>query len=145
MKPMFQIIFCVALCTLMSQHVSAQSNLKVNIKNIKNDRGDILVGLYDKASGFPRHVKDGKVIKARGNEMTVTFSDIQPGSYAVSVLHDENQNKDLDQNRIGKPKEGFGFSNNAMGIIGPPSFKRARITVPDSKDTDITINMKYYQ
>ena len=145
MKPVLRISFIFLFAAMVGHHLRAQSSLTINIKNIKNDRGDILVGLYDKASGFPRHVKDGKVIKAKGSEMTVTFSDIQPGSYAVSVLHDENQNKDLDQNRIGKPKEGFGFSNNAMGFIGPPSFKKARITVPNSKDTDITINMKYYQ
>ena len=123
----------------------AQTNLNITITNIKNDHGDILVGLYDKASGFPRHVIDGKVVKATVDEMIVTFSDLMPGMYAVSVLHDENQNKDLDQNRIGKPKEGFGFSNNAMGVVGPPSFRKARISVPKSKNTDITINMKYYK
>ena len=75
-------------------------------------------------------------------EMRVTFSDIKPGNYAVSVFHDENQNKDLDQGMLGKPKEGYGFSNNVMGLIGPPSFKKARFYVPDGKSS-IAIKLKY--
>ena len=120
----------------------AQSNLIVTIQNLKNLNGDLLIGLYDNASNFPRKVATGKVIKVTEKEMKVTFPDIKPGNYAVSVLHDENQNKDLDQSRLGIPKEGYGFSNNAMGVIGPPSFKKARFHVPDG-DSSITIKMKY--
>jgi len=120
----------------------AQGNLTVNIENIENNNGDILVGLYDSLARFPRKVSTGKVIKVTGKEMQVRFSDVKPGNYAVSVLHDENQNKDLDQGMLGKPKEGYGFSNNVMGLIGPPSFKKARFHVPDGKSS-ILIKLKY--
>lgn len=120
----------------------AQSNLTVNIKNLKNSDGDILVGLYDNDSNFPRKVSTGKVIKVTEKEMHVTFPDIKPGNYAVSVLHDENQNKDMDQGTLGIPKEGYGFSNNVMGVMGPPSFRKASFHVPDG-DSSITIKMKY--
>jgi len=86
---------------------------------------------------------DGKVVKVTETEMVVTFPDIKPGNYAVSVLHDENQNKDMDQTGLGIPKEGFGFSNDVMGMIGPPSFKRAKVLVNEHQDTDISIKMKY--
>jgi len=121
----------------------SQTTLTVTIMNIKNNNGDILVGLYDKAAGFPRHALDGKVVKVTDNKMKVSFNDIKPGNYAVSVLHDENQNKDMDQGKLGIPKEGYGFSNDAKGVMGPPSFKKARIAVASAKDTDITIKMKY--
>ena len=120
----------------------AQSNLIVTIENLKNINGDILIGLYDNASNFPRKVATGKVVKVTEKLMKVTFPDIKPGNYAVSVLHDENQNKDMDQGRLGIPKEGYGFSNNVMGVMGPPSFKKARFHVPDG-DSSITIKMKY--
>jgi len=74
--------------------------------------------------------------------MQITFADIKLGNYAVSVLHDENQNKDLDTNMLGIPKEGYGFSNNVTGVIGPPSFRKARFHVP-ARGSSITINMKY--
>src|SRR5690349_5051697 len=96
----------------------AQSNLIVTIENLKNINGDLLIGLYDNASNFPRKVATGKVVKVTEKLMKVTFPDLKPGNYAVSVLHDENQNKDMDQGRLGIPKEGYGFSNNAMGVMG---------------------------
>ena len=98
--------------------------------------------LYDSTSNFPRKVSTGKVVKVEDKEMQITFADIKPGNYAVSVLHDENQNKDLDQGKLGIPKEGYGFSNNVMGVMGPPSFRKARFRVPAGKSS-ITIKMKY--
>lgn len=120
----------------------AQSTLTVTIQNLKNIDGDILVGLYDNASNFPRKVATGKIVKVTEQVMRVTFPDLKPGNYAVSVLHDENQNKDMDQGTLGIPKEGFGFSNNAKAVMGPPSFKKARFHLPDG-NTAITIKMKY--
>lgn len=140
MKSFVMPFICFALFT--STLSFAQSSLTVNIQNLKNENGDILIGLYDNASNFPRKVSTGKVVKVTDREMHVTFSDVKPGNYAVSVLHDENQNKDLDQGRLGIPKEGYGFSNNVMGVIGPPSFRKARFHVPDG-DSSITIRMKY--
>jgi uncharacterized protein (DUF2141 family) len=120
----------------------AQSTLLVNIQDIKNKNGDILIGLYDSTSNFPRKAATGKMVKVTDKEMQITIANIKPGNYAVSVLHDENQNKDLDTNMLGIPKEGYGFSNNARGVIGPPSFRKARFHVPVG-GSSITIKMKY--
>jgi uncharacterized protein (DUF2141 family) len=125
------IVTLISICLLASWHLGhAQSTLVVTIKDIKNKNGDILIGLYDSTSHFPRKVDTGKVVKVIDNEMKITFAGIKPGNYAVSVLHDENQNKELDTNRLGIPKEGYGFSNNVTGIIGPPSFRKARFNGP---------------
>ena len=132
----------ISLCLVLGGLCLAQGILVVNIKNIKNTNGDILIGLYDSTSNFPRKVSTGKVVKVEDKEMQITFADIKPGNYAVSVLHDENQNKDLDQGKLGIPKEGYGFSNNVMGVMGPPSFRKARFRVPAGKSS-ITIKMKY--
>jgi len=137
------IVTLISICLLASWHIGhAQSTLVVTIMDIKNKNGDLLIGLYDSTSHFPRKVATGKVVKVTGKEMQITFADIKPGHYAVSVLHDENQNKNLDTNKLGMPKEGYGFSNNVTGIIGPPSFRKARFHVPAGKSR-ITIKMKY--
>ncbi|MEJ1239515.1 DUF2141 domain-containing protein [Chryseolinea sp. T2] len=134
------VVMGVALIAVIA--CKAQSNLIVKIQNLKNSNGDILIGLYDTPTNFPRKVSTGKVVKVTDKEMEVTFEDLRPGDYAVSVLHDENQNKDMDQGTLGIPKEGFGFSNNAKAVMGPPSFRKARFHVP-SGDSSITIDMKY--
>jgi uncharacterized protein (DUF2141 family) len=122
----------------------AQNNLEVKIDNIKNDKGDILIGLYSEGHNFPRKTSDGRIVKASKDGVTVAFNDLKPGPYAISVLHDENSNKDMDQSTIGIPKEGFGFSNNARGSLGPPSFNKAKFQLqPGAKDTLISIDLRY--
>ena len=124
--------------------VQAQNNLEVKIDNIKNDNGDILIGLYSNSQSFPRKVSDGRIVKASKEGVIVAFHDLKPGPYAVSVMHDENSNKDMDQNKIGIPKEGFGFSNNARILLGPPSFDNAKFEIQSgTKDTRISIDLRY--
>ncbi|HEX6890042.1 MAG TPA: DUF2141 domain-containing protein [Chryseolinea sp.] len=122
----------------------AQNNLEVRIVNIKNDKGDILIGLYDDGHDFPRKTSDGRIVKASKDGVIVAFNDLKPGPYAISVLHDENSNKDMDQSTIGIPKEGYGFSNNPRGSLGPPSFDKAKFELqPGTKNTLISIDLKY--
>jgi len=141
MKHPLVLIILLAACSI----AQGQNNLEVKIDKIKNDNGDILIGLYSNEQSFPRHVADGKIIKASMDGVTVEFTDLKPGLYAISVLHDENSNKDMDQNGIGIPKEGYGFSNNAKASFGPPSFQKAKIELQlGQKDTIISIDMKYF-
>ena len=51
-----------------------------------------------------------------------------PGTYAVAVYHDENDNHHFDRTLLGLPAEGYGFSNNVKPLFGLPSF--ASVTFP---------------
>jgi uncharacterized protein (DUF2141 family) len=137
----------VLLLTVMmgsSLWVLAQTKLQVTVTNIKGHKGNIIVGIFDSHENFLKKPLDGRMEKASGDSITVVFENLKPGKYAVSVLHDANKNKDLDKNKLGIPKEGFGFSNNVIGAMGPPSFERAQIDLaPNQKDLDIDIKMKY--
>ena len=66
-----------------------------------------------------------------------TFTHIQPGVYAVSVLHDENDNNRMDFETNGMPKENYAMSQNPM-LMGPPSFKDVKFTI-DRADLDLTL------
>ncbi|MFQ5624920.1 MAG: DUF2141 domain-containing protein, partial [Paracoccaceae bacterium] len=70
------------------------------------------------------------------------FSDLKPGTYAIAVYHDENENRELDRGFLGIPLEGFGFSNDSFIGFGAPDFADAAVTVP-GKGTRITIHMIY--
>ena len=121
-----------------------QTKLQVTVTHIKGQMGDIIVGVFDNDENFLKKPIDSKMIKASGDSITVVFENLKPGKYAVSVIHDANKNKDLDKNKLGIPKEGFGFSNNAMGSMGPTRFERAQFDLtPVQKDLDIDIKMKY--
>ena len=60
-------------------------------------------------------------------------------SISFSLNTDANENEKLDTNFLGIPKEQFGFSNDAKGSFGPPSFESASFEVTQSKK--IVINL----
>lgn len=134
------------LCAMLAISACAvgQTKLQVTVTNIKGQKGNIIVGIFDSDENFLKKPMDGKMIKATGDSVTVVFENLKPGKYAISVLHDANKNQDLDKNKLGLPKEGFGFSNNVLGAMGPPSFERAQIDLTsEQRDLDIGIKMKY--
>ena len=70
--------------------------------------------------GQESNVVDGKA--------TLTFKNIMPGTYAITLFHDKNGNKQMDFEVNGMPKEMYGVSNNVMSM-GPPQWNDAKFEV----------------
>lgn len=70
------------------------------------------------------------------------FLDIEPGTYALAVIHDENMNGKMDTNWLGVPEEGYGFSSGATVSMSAPSFEEASFSY-DGEDLDLTISLNY--
>ena len=128
---------------LSSGKAFGQSSLEIHVDNIKSKKGSIRFGLFTTETDYLKNPVDKKVVKSTGKDVTVIFENLQPGEYALSVIHDENENGELDSNAFGIPKEGFAFGNNALGSFGPPSFEKAKITIADQKVKQ-EIKLKYY-
>jgi uncharacterized protein (DUF2141 family) len=120
MKNIIAVITCMVLGA-----AQAQSRLEVTVINVKDTTGTIRVGIFKDEDTFLKDAFVGKVIKAAKGDLTVVFENVPDGIYALSVIHDENKNGKIDSNMIGIPKEGFAFSNDAMGMFGPPSFEKS--------------------
>jgi uncharacterized protein (DUF2141 family) len=136
-----KLLLLFSIC-LFCKVVMAQQTLTVQITNVKNDKGQIAVALYNSEKDFMKVRYQGKVTKALKGAVEVTFENIPSGYYGLSVIHDANENNKLDTNMLGIPKEGFGFSNNVMGTFGPPSFEKAKVEVSSNKNVNISI--KYF-
>jgi len=100
---------------------SAQSNvtdtLTVRVTGARNAKGKIIVYLFRDPQGFPTNAS--KILRQQRitidpSTMTaqVVFKDLPPGIFAVTVLHDENDNGKMDTNFLGIPTEGTGASND---------------------------------
>jgi uncharacterized protein (DUF2141 family) len=101
----------------------------INVQGVAAGQGTIFALLYGKAEGFP--IKEAKAMrrtaeKAAAPTVTLRFTDVPFGTYAVTLFHDVNDNQKLDTNWIGIPKEPVAVSNNAKGVMGPPKFKDAQ-------------------
>jgi uncharacterized protein (DUF2141 family) len=58
----------------------------------------------------------------------------------VVALYDENENRKIDKNRVGIPKEGWGMSLNPRPHGAAPSFYRARFRLPAGTRLQIPLN-----
>jgi len=124
------------------QNVIAQTeqhSITVNISNIDTIKGTLVVGLYNSETNFLNKRVAGKLKKVTEKTATVTFNNVESGNYAVSLFHDENDNKKLDTHLFGIPKEDYGCSNNARGTMGPPKWKDAVFAV---NTENVTQNIK---
>lgn len=123
-----------------------ECDLVIEISHLRNDKGAVLISLFNNEDDFPENaekaVRKGK-IEITGGRAVITFKDIPAGKYAAAILHDENKNLKMDFNVLGIPKEGYGFSNNAKGLFGPPSFSKAAFEVTTNKKT-INIKAVYF-
>lgn len=119
--------------------------IKVEVTGLRNNNGYVLVSLFKDGVGFPDQAEKA-VRKAKlgvyEKKATILFNDIEPGQYAIAILHDENGDQKMNTTGLGLPKEGYGFSNNVIGAFGPPSFKRAGFQYKGDRTT-ITIRTRY--
>jgi uncharacterized protein (DUF2141 family) len=131
--------------TASSQAQPLQENLiHVEIDGLHNDKGQVLCAIFSSATEFPKKaekaVAQAKSDISQGHAFC-DFPRIAPGTYAVSVFHDENSNGKMDTNFMGIPREGVGASNNAKGHFGPPKFAAAAFHFSGGRvDLKITIN-----
>lgn len=118
------------------------STLEIVIEHLESDRGVVIAVLLDSAEQYDsgdQFFQSDENVPIRDGRASVTFENVPFGTYAVKIFHDENANGKLDTNFVGFPKEGFGFSNDAMGKFGPPTFAEAAFAI-DSLETRIEIN-----
>lgn len=120
---------------------NGQHRIEVIITDIRDTTGVVMVGLFSDADSFLKKPASGVTARPRKGEVRVVFDKVDPGTYAVSIIHDSNRNGKLDSNFLGVPKEGFGFSNNVMGSFGPPSFEKATFNV--NTTTQVSIRLRY--
>ncbi len=116
----------------------------VNISGIENSKGVIQIGLYNSETSFPEYDKNFKGVATKADKSGVshTFTNIPAGTYAVAVWHDENEDKKMNKNLFGAPKESYGFSRNIYGSFGPPDFKDVSFKLNSAKKMTISINIE---
>jgi uncharacterized protein (DUF2141 family) len=120
--------------------------LTVSVSGMRSDKGNITITIYlDDAA----HFLDGAYKLARQMVpvtlpvTTACFVLPAPGTYAVALFHDENDDHHLNTNALGIPTEGYGFSNNPTLYFGPPDLAKVRFAL-HSGDNPIAVRMKYY-
>ena len=119
------------------------AQLDLTFAQLRSTKGMLRICITGDPENFPRCINDHDATKRSIPAGTATFrlGGLPRGSYAVAVIHDENDNKKLDT-FAGIPREGFGFSRNPPIRFGPPRFAAARFTIDSDAETQ-QVKMRY--
>lgn len=128
---MNNVITTIALFLFASLACVAQEtvSLKVTIPNATSDTGKMMIGVYQKDTFMKGAPLQGTSVVIVDGVATAIFENLPAGEYAVSVLHDKNENGRMDYEN-GRPGEPYGLSNNPMSY-GPPQWDEAKFMLKE--------------
>ena len=148
MLPMIRFVGTIALIssiTALSANAIGAGTLTVAVAGLRDIKGQVCVSVFNSSQGFPTQGANAvrsQCVKTTDRQMTVQFKGLTPGTYAVAVLHDENNDNQANRNALGIPTEGFGFSQNPRIVAGPPKFSDAAVLVA-GRNTEVQIQLQY--
>lgn len=133
-------IFILSFCW------QAEARVLVKIEGARDTPGTFWLGVFSDEEAFEMDAPDQSIkIECVPGSSGFTYElKLLEGVYGISVLHDENENKDMDYNFIGIPSEGFGFSNYYHTAFRKPVFSDFNFELKPGEKKEVTIRMKYY-
>jgi uncharacterized protein (DUF2141 family) len=130
MRPFYSaaaLAIVLALGVAPGANAEPSGKLTVSVIGVRSDSGAVRCGLYSSPAGFrePGHELRGAVAQIKNGLAACVFNGLPAGTYAVAVFHAEHNETQMETGLFGKPKQGYGFSNNPASTFGPPSFNSA--------------------
>lgn len=90
-----------------------------------NNGGTVWICLFGSASGFPDEPSRAlRAEKFKPNDLFILKS-VNPGSYAIALLHDLNGDGKMSYSFFGIPQDGFSSSPDGGPLLSKPTFKNA--------------------
>ena len=129
------------LATLVVPLAAQAADLRIEVGGLRNTSGTVYAAVCTEPEFLqPACAYFGSAPAASGS---VTVTGVPPGTYAVQVIHDENDNQTLDRPGL-LPTEGMGFSRDAPMRFGPPRWDDARFDLTEAGAT-VPLTMRYFQ
>ncbi len=132
-------IVLFALLALSSTMALCQ-NLTLEVKGFEKPEGHLYVALYSSKDDFLKKPAAAFRVDVKSETLSIPCQGLPAGMYAISMYHDANGNGILDTGAYGRPLEKTGFSRDAEGVMGPPSFEKCCFELKN--DTTLVIHLK---
>lgn len=138
--------FLLTFLMLFFNNIQAQGKIIANIYDLKSNEGTCIACLFNNAASF--NGEEGQPIKCitasiRHFTSQIVFTNIDEGEYAIKVFHDENNNKKIDRNFLGIPKEGYGASLNKLRFAAAPCYHDNIFHLSNDTTTTLRIKLRY--
>ena len=137
MKHFFYLILVFVIGIFINLYPSdapkKKGTLIIKFNGMNSNSGNVKIALCNSDENYKNHKAPfiGKSIPINKNSAVIEFDDLPIGDYAIKAFHDEDANDELNTNILGIPIEDYGFSNNARGMFGPPSWEDAKFGLND--------------
>lgn len=117
--------------------------LTVRVVGAESDGGWIAVAIYGSLETFADRREPAAAVRLPVEDRGATWRVpvLRPGRYAVAAFHDTDADGEMDRSAVGVPTERYGFSNDARGRFGPPSFDEAAVTLGGGP-AELTITLR---
>jgi uncharacterized protein (DUF2141 family) len=135
----FQALTALAAALALPLAASA-ADLRVTVSDGPTVPATLYVALFDTAEALAADkALAAQTLPLRDGKAQLVFAGLPAGRYVLKSFADENGNGKLDTNLVGLPIERYGFSNDARGRMGPPTFDAA--AVPVEADSSIAFRL----
>jgi uncharacterized protein (DUF2141 family) len=136
--------FTIIAVLLSLSFRAADTQQVLIVTNLDKIKGKLYIGWYKSEEEFrkPDKAVFQKIVAVENKEsVEIPFDNVPPGTYAVAIFLDKNDNGKIDTNMFGIPKEKYGFSNNKYPLTRAATYRESAFTVGE-KATPITIKLK---
>ena len=111
------------------------TKILLEVKGFQNLDGNLAIAIYNSSETFNSETglqRSSYTVSA--DEMLVEIDNLDVGTYAISVLHDEDESGDMRWGFLNLiPQEGFGFSNNPSIGLSEPSFSDCNFDIEEGE------------
>ncbi|UOE49808.1 DUF2141 domain-containing protein [Mucilaginibacter sp. SMC90] len=146
MKKLNALLFPFFLALLVIKVAPARAQeVHIKVTAIRSAKGKLLFSVFKDSQSYTSEKPYKKFVvdkKGLANGTLKTSYQLEPGTYGIIVVDDENENGKIDKNFIGMPKEGFGFSDFFLGKLKKPAFDEFKFELSPAHD-QIMIKVKY--
>lgn len=136
---------CAGLFILMLSLNSLAQTLTLNVSGIRNLEGVLKIAVFKNTQQFEDEKPDKSYIfeksDVKAGKKSIELK-LSPGTYAVSILDDEDKSGDMTYRFGIYPLEGVGFSNYILSGLSKPDFADFDFIIKD--DIKVNVIMKYF-
>lgn len=138
LKTLTLALAAAALIVPAAHAQDASADLTLTFPALASKSGKVMIAVYDSAQGWSSG-KPARIAQANpaDAEPAAKIVALAPGTYAVRAFQDVDGDGKMGMNPFGMPVEPYGFSNDALPNMGPPSFDAATFTVTAGANTQV--------
>ena len=133
-------LIVLAVASPLTISAPDDATLTVKVTGAVPSKGQLVLTIFTSKETFLEEPHATKIAPIGSDgHVVLQVNELKPGTYAVSVYYDQDNNGKLNTGLFGIPTELVGFSNNARGLFGPPSFREAAFDLSSDKSIEIKL------